>query len=352
MKKEIIQSMMRLAIALIIGLIVSSIFILCAGENPLEAYQAMLKGAFVGKLNILTTLRWSVPYILSGLASAIAIRAGMFNMGLEGCIYLGGLAAGIVGAYVKNVPSCLHITLCIFVAMAVGIVWMYIPSRLKAYHGVNEVIMTWMMSYIAVLLCQFLASEVFQKKEDITSAVQQVRTPEIMESAKLSQLIPPYQLNTSLLIAIGLCILYYLFANRTKIGYEQKILGTAPKFAEYGGVNVKKIQFYSLLLSGALGALTGALEVLGVHYRYVHGFALDMGSNGILVSLMGRLNPFGVPIAGVFMGAVQNGARAMSRNTNVSLDTVRILISVVVICITAEGLYELLRIKKKMREGD
>lgn len=352
MKKEIVQSVMRLMIALIIGLIVSSIFILCAGENPFEAYQAMLKGAFVGKLNLLTTLRWSVPYILAGLASAIAIRAGMFNMGLEGCIYLGGLAAGIAGAYIEGLPAILHIAVCLLAAMAVGAVWMYIPSRLKACHGVNEVIMTWMMSYIAVLLCQFLASEVFQKKEDITSAVQQVRTPEILESAKLSQLIPPYQLNTSFLIAIGLCVLYYLFANRTTTGYEQKMLGTAPAFAEYGGVKVKRIQFYSLLLSGALGAVTGALEVLGVHYRYVHGFALDMGSNGILVSLMGRLNPFGVPVAGVFMGAVQNGARAMSRNTDVSLDTVRILISVVVICITAEGLYEMLRIKKKMREGD
>lgn len=352
MKKEMIQSILRLVIALAIGLIVSSIFILCAGENPMEAYAAMLQGAFVGKLNILTTLRWSVPYIMAGLASAVAIRAGMFNMGLEGCIYLGGLAAGIVGAYTKGLPSVLHIGLCLLAAMLVGAVWMYLPSRLKAYHGVNEVIMTWMMSYIAVLLCQFLASEVFQKEEDITSAVQQVRTPEIMESAKLSQLVPPYQLNTSFLIAIGLCVLYYLFANRTKMGYEQKMLGMAPKFAEYGGVNVKRMQYYSLLFSGILGALTGAMEVLGVHYRYVHGFGLDMGANGILVSLMGRLSPFGVPAAGVFMGAVQNGARAMSRNTNVSLDTVRILISVVVICITAEGLYEVLKIKKKMREGD
>lgn len=109
---------------------------------------------------MITTLRWSVPYILSGIASAIAIRAGIFNMGLKGCIYLGGLTAGLL--------------------------------------GMNEVIMTWMLSYIAVLLCQFFAAEVFQKPEDVTSAVQQVRTSEITETAKLSQLIPPYQLNTSL----------------------------------------------------------------------------------------------------------------------------------------------------------
>jgi len=343
---------MRLIIALVIGLIVSSIFIFWAGENPFEAYCAMVKGAFVGKLNILTTLRWSVPYILAGLASAVAIRAGMFNMGLEGCIYLGGLTAGVLGAYIRGLPSILHILVCILASMAVGLAWLFLPARLKAYHGVNEVIMTWMLSYIAVLLCQFLAVEVFQKEEDITSAVQQVRTPEILEGARLSQLIPPYQLNTSFLIAIGLCVLYYLFTNRSKVGYEQKMLGMAPQFAEYGGVKVKKIQFYSLLASGALGGLTGAMEVMGVHYRYVHGFALDMGANGILVSLMGRLNPFGVPLAGIFMGAVQNGARAMSRSTDVSLDTVRILISVVVICITAEGLYEILHIKKKMREGD
>lgn len=350
MKKEIGQSFLRLIIALLIGLIISSIFILAMGESPLEAYAAMLKGAFVGKLNFVTTLRWSVPYILAGIASAIAIKAGMFNMGLEGCIYLGGLAAGVAGAYIEGLPSVLHIAVCILFAMAVGALWSWLPARLKAYYGVNEVIMTWMMSYIAVLLCQFLASEVFSREEDVTSAVQQVRTPEIEEGAKLSQLIPPYQLNTSLLIAIGICILYFLFVNKSKTGYEQKIFGMAPGFAEYGGVKVRKIQFYSLMCSGMLGGMTGALEVLGVHYRYVHGFALDMGANGILVSLMGHLNPLGVPVAGTFMGAIQNGARAMARETNVSLDTMRILIAVIVICITAEGLYEILRIKKKREE--
>lgn len=351
MKKELQQSFLRLLVALLIGLGVSSIFILCAGENPLTAYQAMLKGAFVGKLNIITTLRWSVPYILAGLASAVAIRAGIFNMGLEGCIYLGGLTAGLIGAYVPGLPPVIHVLLCVAASMAVGVIWLLVPAILKAYYGVNEVIMTWMLSYIAVLLCQFFASEVFQRPEDVTSAVQQVRTPEILESAKLSQLVPPYQLNTSILIAVGVCILYYIFCNKSKAGYEQKMVGLAPQFARYGGVKIRKIQCYSLLLSGAIGAMTGALEVLGVHYRYVHGFGLDMGANGIMVSLMGHLNPIGVPVSGLFMGVLQNGARAMSRETGVSLDTVRILVAVIVICITAEGLYEWFRKKKKAKEG-
>lgn len=352
MKAELKQSFFRLAVALVIGLLVSGVFIFLAGENPFTAYAALLSGAVAGKLNILTTLRWSVPYMLAGVASAVAIRAGIFNMGLEGCIYLGGLAAGLVGAFVTGLPPVLHVGLCLLASMLVGMAWLLIPAWLKAYHGVNEVIMTWMLSYIAVLVCQFLAAEVFQRPEDVTSAVQQVRTPEILASAKLPQLFPPYQLNAGIFLALLVCAAYFLFCNRMKAGYEHRMVGLAPKFAEYGGVSVARVQFYSLLCSGAVGALSGAVEVLGIHNRYVHGFALDMGANGIMVSLMGRLNPVGVPVAGLFMGAIQNGARAMSRATDVSLDTVRILIAVIVICITAEGLYEFLRIKKKMKEGD
>ncbi len=352
MKNELLQSLLRLLVALAIGLIVSSVFILCVKVNPLDAYGVMLKGAFVGKMNILTTLRWTVPYVILGIASSIAVRAGMFNMGLDGCVYLGGLAAGLVGAYVSGLPPAAHVTLTILVAMLVGVVWMYVPAWLKAYRGVNEVIMTWMLSYIAILLCQYLVTEVFQRPEDIISAVQQVRTPVIKESARLPQIVKPYQLSAGLYIAIALCVCFYVFCNSTSRGYEHAMLGLSARFAEYGGVDIKRTQFVSLLSSGAVAGLGGAVEVLGVHYRYIHGFSNDMGANGIMVSLMGRLNPVGVPLAGLFMGSIQNGARAMTRETNVSLDTVRILIAVIVICITAEGLYELLKIKRRVRGGD
>lgn len=352
MEKELLQSFLRLLVALTIGLIISGIFILIAGGNPIIAFGAMFKGAFIGEFNIVTTLRWSVPYIVIGIASAISIRAGLFNLGLDGCVYLGGLAAALTGLFISGIHPVLHIALCMMAAMLVGALWLYIPARLKAYHGVNEVIMTWMLSYIAILLCQFLVAEVFQRPEDVASAVQQVRTPHILGSAQLPRIVPLYQLNYSLYIAILICIVFYIFCNRTKYGYEHNMTGLSMRFAEYGGVNIRRVQFYSLIISGAVGALTGALEVLGVHNRYIHGFAVDMGANGIMVSLMGRLNPVGVSIAGLFMGAIQNGARAMSRTTDVSLDTVRIFISIIVICITAEGLYELLKIKKKIREGD
>ena len=352
MKNEFVQSIFRLFVALAIGLIVSGIFILAIHVNPLTAYEAMFKGAFSGKLNIITTFRWTVPYIITGIASAIAIRAGLFNMGLEGCVYLGGLAAALVGAYVKGLPPVIHVSLCLVVAMLVGVLWMYLPARLRAYRGVNEVIMTWMLSYIAILLCQYLVTEIFQRPEDIVSAVQQVRTPRIADAAKLPPIVSPYQLNASLYIALALGLGFFLFCNRSSKGYEHNMTGLAIRFAEYGGVDIQNMQFTALIASSAVGALAGAVEVLGVHYRYIHGFSNDMGANGIMVSLMGRLNPIGVPLAGLFMGSIQNGARAMSRATDVSLDTVRILISVVVICITAEGLYELLKLKKKTREGD
>jgi simple sugar transport system permease protein len=341
-----------LLIAFSVALILSSIFILFTGENPLMAYVQLLRGAFVGKRNFITTLRWSVPYIITGIAAAISFKAGIFNMGIEGCVYLGGLTAALVGTYIKGLPAVLHISLALLAAMLIGSLWLYIPAKLRAYRGVNEVITTWMLSYIAILLCQFLVAQVFQDPNDLAQAAQQVRTPYVQATAKLAQIIPPYQLNTSLFIAIGLVIIFYIFSSKMTFGYEHTMTGLAPDFAQYGGVDIAKVRFYSIIISGAVGALAGATEILGVHYRYIHGFSNDLGPSGILVALMGRLNPIGIPFSGIFMGAMQNGARGMARTSNVSLDTVRIIISVVVICITAEGLYELLKIKSKVREGE
>ncbi|MBK5254239.1 MAG: ABC transporter permease [Peptostreptococcaceae bacterium] len=316
------------------------------------AYIQLFCGAFVGKFNIITTLRWSVPYIITGIAAAVSFKAGMFNMGIEGCIYLGGLTAALVGTYVTGLPAVLHISLALLAAMLVGSLWLYIPAKLRAYHGVNEVITTWMLSYIAILLCQFLVAQFFQDHNDLSQAAQQVRTPYVQATAKLAQIIPPYQLNTSLFIAIGLVIIFYIYSSKTASGYEHTMTGLAPDFAKYGGVDIAKVRFYSIISSGAIGGLAGATEILGVHYRYIQGFSNDLGSGGILVALIGRLHPLGIMFSGIFMGAMQNGARGMARTTNVSLDTVRIIIAVVVICITAEGLYELFKIKSKVREGE
>lgn len=349
--KQTLYAFLRLLVALVIGLIVSGVFIALGGENPLTAYGEMIKGAFAGKANIISTLRWAVPYVVVGIAAAMSFRAGLFNMGLEGCVVIGGLAAAMTGQ-IPNLPAVIHIPLCLFAAMLAGMLWLFIPAFLKSHFGVNEVIFTWMLSYIAVLLCQFLVAQYFQDPADLVSQPQQVRTPFIQDSAKFSPLVVPYQLNTSVFIALALIILYYVFCKRTRMGYEHRLLGFSPQFARYGGVNVKRAQFFSLLASGGIASMAGAMEIMGVHYRYIHEFYKDMGSNGILVSLMGQMSPGGIPASGLFMGAVQNGARAMTRNANVSLDTIRILIAVIVICITAEGLYELLRIKKKQREGD
>ncbi len=352
MKKEMLFAFLRLLIALLIGLVVSGIFIVLGGENPFVAYNELLKGAFGGRMNIFSTLRWTVPYLIVGIAAATSFRAGLFNMGLEGCVYLGGLAAALVGTYVTGLPSFLHITLCLLAAALAGMLWLFLPSLLKARFNVNEVIFTWMLSYIAILLCQFLVAQFFQDPADLLSAPQQVRTPFIQDSAILPAVVTPYQFNASIYIAIGLAVCYYFFCKHTKVGYEHRMLGLSPAFARYGGVQVRRLQFGSLLVSGGIAAIAGAVEIMGIHHRYIHEFSKDMGPNGILVALMGRMDPLGIPASGFFMGVIQNGARAMTRNANVSIDTIRILISVIIICITAEGLFELLRIKRKQREGD
>ncbi|MHC1770371.1 MAG: ABC transporter permease [Flexilinea sp.] len=342
---------MRLLIALLIGLIISSIFILAVGENPIKAYSALISGAWSSRLNFFTTLRWTVPYIIAGIAAAVSFRAGLFNMGLEGCIYVGALVAALLGT-IKGLSPIVHVPLCIGGAIISGMILMLVPAWLKAKYGTNEVIITWMISYASVLLCSYLVTEYFQKPEDIAQAAQQVRTPFIETSAALTPLLKPYKLNTSFYIAIILVIAFFVFTKFTRYGYEHRMMGLSYNFAVYGGVKTKSIQFWSLLISGGIAAIVGAAESLGINGQYIHGFSTSMGPNGIMVALMGRLNPIGVTLSSLFMGAIQSGARVMVRATDVSVYTMNIMISIIVICITADGLFELLRIKKKQRQGD
>ena len=351
MNKPWVQSILRLLIAFAVGLIISSIFILAVGENPIEAYIALLSGAFGSNLSIFTTLRWTVPYIIVGVAAAVSFKAGLFNMGLEGCVYAGALVAGLLGT-MKGMSAVVHIPLCILGAVAVGMLWMWVPAFLKSRFGTSEVIITWMQRYAMVLLCSFLVTSYFQRPEDVMSAAQQVRTPFIEASATLNPIVQPYKLNSSLYIAIVLVVLFYVFTKYTKRGYEHRMMGLSYDFSVYGGVNTKDIQFWALLISGGIAAIAGAAETMGVNGQYIHGFSTSMGPNGIMVALMGRLNPVGIAAASLFMGAIQSGARAMVRATDVSVYTMNIMISIIVICITADGLYELLRIKKRQREGD
>ena len=352
MAREYRRAFLRFILAFSASLAVSSAFILGGKENPLAVWTVLLQGALSGQANVITTLRWSTPYILTGLAACIALRAGMFNLGVDGCIYIGGLASALVGAYVKGVSRPTHVTLALLAAMLAGAIWVAGPALLRAYRGISEVVTSWMFSYMGILLAYYLVAEKFQDPTELAQAAQQVRTPYVADTAKLSQLVPPYQLNSSLIIALVLVVLTYVFFSRTKMGYEFNMTGLMEAFAKYGGIKTTSIQLISMLISGAIGGLAGASEVLGVHYRYIHGFSNELGSTGILIAIMGRLHPVGVLASALFMGVLQAGVRAVQRTSNVSLDTVLIMISMVVIFITAEGLYEMFRLKEKAGEGE
>lgn len=341
----------RLLIAFAAALAVSALFVALAGEDPGAVFGTLMTGSLIGKANILRTLRWGTSYIFTGIAAAFAFRAGAFNVGIEGCVYLGGLAAALIGQ-IGGVPWYLHIPLTIMVAMITGGMWLSVPAYLKAYHGINEVVTTWMFSYIGVLFSQYLVTFKFHDPLERAQAAQQVRTAFIRESARLPQLFPPYQLSAALIVAIILALVFYWFCTRTVKGYEVEMVGQSPHFACYGGIDVASTQFMAIVVSGAIGGLGGAMEIMGTHHRYIHGFSQGLGYDGAMVALMGRLHPVAVPVAGLFIGFLKNGARAVERAHRVPLDTVTIMISIIVAFITAEGLYEMLRIKARMREEE
>lgn len=350
-RKDVLQIPARLLVALGAAMAISAAFVSLAGESPAAVLRTLAVGGLVGKSNLLRTLRWGTSYMFTGIAAAFAFRAGTFNVGIEGCVYLGGLTAALVGQ-IPGLPWFVHIPLAMVAAAAAGLVWLSLPAYLKAYHGINEVITTWMSSYIGVLLAQYLVTFRFQDPFEHAQAAQQVRTAFVQTSARLPQLFPPHQLSAAFLIALVLALLFYWFCSRTVPGYEMEMVGLSPTFAQYGGIDVARSQFLAIVVSGAIGGLAGAMEILGTHHRYIHGFSQGLGYDGVMVALMGRLNPVAVPIAGLFLGFLKNGARAVERGHNVPLDTVTIMISVVVIFITAEGLYEMLRVKTRVREEE
>ena len=173
---------LNLLLTTIVSILIGAVIMLALGHNPIEAYFQLFKGAFVGKLNLGTTIQKFIPLLLTSIAFVVASRAGVFNVGVEGELYLGAMAAAWVGFTFTNLPGPLLILLCIVAAAIVGAAWSYIPSSLKAYLGVNEVCVTILMNYVAKYITSYLVNGPFSAKTGVP------QTPTIAEGAKLTSL--------------------------------------------------------------------------------------------------------------------------------------------------------------------
>lgn len=333
---------MSVFISIIACAFFSGIVLAFMGHNPFEVYVQLFRSAFIGNFNLGTTIEKFVPLLLTGLAFIVSSRVGIFNVGVEGELYLGAIAAAFIGYSVKGLPSWLHIILCFSFAMSVGALWALIPGYLKVYYKVNEVCVTILMNYVALNITSYLVSGPLSGKTDIS------QTKRIEPTASLMKILKPSRANIGLFIAIAVCILIYYLIKRTKAGFEITSTGLNPKFSEYVGIKSKRVMIKGMMLSGAIGGLAGAIEVMGIYGVFLDNFSANIAFDGMLAALIAKGNIIALPFFSLFIAALKTGSLGLERNTGIPKSLIDIIIAMFILLVTMEKLFE---IKKKNRKG-
>lgn len=323
-------------VAILGAFLVGATVLWATGHSPIEAYAAMLAGAFGDVFGIGQTFTQATPIIFTALAFLFAFKCGLFNIGAEGQLLIGGFTAAVVGISFKSLPAFIHLPMAILAGAAGGALWVFIPAVLKAKLGAHEVITTMMLSYVALYLTSYMVNYPLKAPGWVPQTVL------VSPSAELPCILPPTQLSASFILALTLSGVTAYVLKRTTIGYEVRAIGLNPSAAENSGINIKRGVILALVISGAMAGLGGAGEVLGVHRRFIDGFSPGYGWDGLAVALIGGLNPYGVILAAILFGALRSGGMVMNRVTGVPLDIIYILQSLVVLFVAAPRLIKYL----------
>jgi len=334
---EILKMVFTLLVALLMGALVMQL----SGKDSMQAYGALFSSALGDSSAIANSLLAATPLIFTGLAAAIAFRAGVFNVGVEGSLYLGAFAAAWAGFTFTSLPGWLLIPLCILVAAAVGGLWSYIPGMMKARLGVDETVTTILLNYVAILYTSYLVNYPF-KVPGMANAM----SAEVAPAAQLDRFMPGSQFNTGFLIAVAAVIVITFLMKRMNLGFELRSVGDNPVFSKWMGMPTEKIIEKVMFISGLLGGVAGAVQVLGVHYRFAANFSPGFGFTGITIALLACNSPIGVFFAALLFGVLRSGSSTMELFTDVPRDLIRVLEATVIFFAAMEISWNWLRRKR------
>ncbi len=340
---DVAVSLGRTVFGIVLGLIASAILIAISGVNPFTAYSALLRGAFGNAQAFSNVLVRSSPLLLGGIGVSLGIKAGVWNIGMEGYMYLGAIGASILGVQDFGLPAIIQIPLCMLFAMAFAALWGLIPGYLKAYKGVNEVTCTIMMSYIAIYLTNWVVSCVPFIAE--TGAFYPM-SRKFAKSALLPILMKGSSLHAGPFIAIVLCVLFYFILNYTSFGFRTKMLGANPNAARYAGLDAKKQIMIIVMIGAILGGFSGAIEVMGLKRRVYMEFVTGVGYESVAVALLAGGNPLGVIFSALFFAALKAGGATMSIETGVISSMNSIIIAMCMLFVIGVGVVDSRRLNK------
>lgn len=317
---QIIPSTLRVILTLAIAFLMGAIVMWVSGKDALQAYNALFQSSLGSRTAIANSLLAATPILFTSMAAVIAFRAGVFNVGVEGSLYLGAFAAAWVGFTFTNLQSWVLITLCLCASAIVGGVWCLIPGLLKSRLGVDELVTTILLNYVAILFTEYLVNGPF-----LVPGLANAMSEQIAPGARLVRLMPPSQLNLSFIIAIVVTIIVIYIMHKTTLGYEIRMVGDNPDFARWSGINVSSVIEKVMFIGGILGGLAGAGQVMGVHYRFIAGFSPGLAFTGVTVALLVRNSPLGALLVALLFGILRSGGATMELMSDVPRDLIRVL---------------------------
>ncbi len=328
----IVNDIFGILLSVVIALVVGCVLILLSTENPEAAIESLLLKPISNTFYVGSIINKAIPLIILGLSASVTFQTGFFNMGGEGQLYVGAFVGALIIIYVTGIPIWLHMVIAIIGAVVAGALYSSIAAIMKAYFNAGEIVVTLMLNYIALLVLSGFVNSTFLGP--LTGGASRMAYfPDNLQIGTISQSSPAHY---GFFIALFMVVIVYLLLYKTKLGYQMRLVGKNKRFAEYGGISIKKTTLLSFVISGGIAGLTGIVELLGVHHTYFDHFAVGLGADGLIIALLAKYNPVGVVLASFFYAYIKVGAQIMQQNTDASRELVVIIQALLVMLISSQ----------------
>ena len=335
---------------LFVSFFMAGLLILALGKNPLDAYRALFIGAFGSRQAVISSVNKAIPICISAFAVGICSKVGVFNIGVEGQLMMGALGAAIAGAYIKGLPSVIHIPVTLLCGMIFGALWGLLPSICFLKRGTNIVVTNILFNVISGYLLTFLINGPFLGSDPMVAA-----TEKIEASAQLPLLIgKPNKLSIAILIMLLVAVLLFVFIYKSTYGYEFRATGLNRNASDYVGIRTGRYIFIALIISGMLAGLAGSLEITGNYYMLYDKFSPGYGYDGIPISLLAQGNPWICIAGGIIFGGLRAGSQNMQMRVGVQKEIVNVIQGLLILSIAAEPFfkYALRKWRRRCRRND
>ena len=309
-------------ISVLLALIVGGIIIACLGKNPIEGYALLFSGSLGTPQKFASSLVSACPLIFTSLCAVFAYRCGVFNLGGEGQFIMGAVAA-IVFHLVTGLEGVPGILMCILIGTIAGAAWGALPGIMKITRGLNEMITSIMLNYVATLFMGFIYTNAFRDGGN-------PQTPSVADSVMLAK-IPGFRIHLGVILAIILGLVVAYVIGKTSFGFKIRAVGMNPLAAKVNGFPVNALMMAAFVISGAIAGMGGAVELLGKQYRLMSGFGSGFGFDGVAIALIAQLNPLASLVVAVFFGCLTTGASSMQVGIMVPTAIVEIIRALIII---------------------